>query len=380
MNTETHHLFIDFKAAYDTIIREELWGIMVQYGFPNKLIRLLNATLQGVTCCVKVQAVCSQPFESTVGLRQGDGLSTKLFNIALEGVVRRSGVEVSGSIFQKSAQLLGFADDIDIVGRNTRSITDAYLRIEKEANRIGLHINEDKTKYLMMCPSQRTRDLVGNHLAIGNKRFEVVNEFTYLGTLVDDKFNTNLEIKRRIVSAQRAVYGIGHLLSSKNISRSTKFTLYKTLIRPVAIYGAESWNTTTADEERLGVFERKVLRRIIGPLQIEPGVYRIRYNQELYQEFRDPDIVSVVKHRRLSWAGHVVRREEDSPQQLTFEGEFRDGKRTCGRLKNLWKDAVDNDSKVLGLTNWQKEAKDRAKFQKFLEAVKVRSRTERPAK
>jgi hypothetical protein len=48
MNTETLHLFIDFKYAHDTINREEFWAIMTQYGFSYKLIRLLEATLQGV--------------------------------------------------------------------------------------------------------------------------------------------------------------------------------------------------------------------------------------------------------------------------------------------------------------------------------------------
>lgn len=380
MNTEILNLFIDFKAAYDTINREELWGIMVQFGFPYKLIRLLHATLSGVMCCIKIQGSLSSSFESTIGLRQGDALSTTLFNIALEGVVRRSGVETSGSIFNKSSQLLGFADDIDIIGRNIRSLTDAYSRLEREANKIGLRVNEDKTKLLMICPSERTKSLVGTHLEIGDKKFEVVGEFCYLGVLVDERFNTSLEIKRRILAAQRAFYGVKHLLSSKRINRRAKFTIYRTLIRPVAIYGAESWNTTAEDEEKLAVFERMVLRTIIGPVKVEDDVYRSRYNHELYQIFREPDIVKVSKHRRLSWAGHVARREENHPIAKSFKGEFRDGKRSRGRRKNSWMDAVRKDSAEFGLGNWQREAQDRTKYRQSLDAVMARTRAERPVK
>jgi hypothetical protein len=300
-----------------------------------------------------------------------------LFNIALEVVIRRSGVEKSGSIFTKSIQLLAFADDIDIVARNIRAVKDAYLKLEKEANRMGLRVNEEKTKFLMVCPSERTKNLVGSYLQVGDKRFEVVTEFTYLGSLVDDQFNTSKEIQRRIVSASKAFYGIKHILRSKNILRNTKFELYKTLIRPVAIYGSESWNTTEEDENRLGVFERKVLRTIIGPVKISDERYRIRYNHELYQIFRDADIVATVKQRRLSWAGHVVRREEDRPVMQVFKGDFRDGKRSRGRPKNSWKEAVDRDSVEFGLTNWQKEAKDRARYKNFLNSVKARTRAER---
>jgi len=119
-NTETHHLFIDFKAAYDSIDRDELWEIMVEGDYPHKLIRLLKATLDGSKCCVKIGGQLSELFKTVKGLRQGDENSTKLFNILLEGVVRRSGIDTKGSIFTKSVQLFAYADDIDIVARSLR--------------------------------------------------------------------------------------------------------------------------------------------------------------------------------------------------------------------------------------------------------------------
>ena len=134
MNCETHHLFIDFKAAYDTIIREELWLILAELELPNKLIRLLRATMCGVMCCIKIQGSFSEFFESKGGLRQGDSLSTTFFNLALEGIMRRSEVNQGGTIFNKLVQLLGYAYDIDIIGRNIRAIKDAYMKLETEAN------------------------------------------------------------------------------------------------------------------------------------------------------------------------------------------------------------------------------------------------------
>lgn len=374
MNTETDHLFIDFKQAYDTIDREQLWGIMVEFGFPFKLIRLLKATLTDVKSCVKVDGQLSEAFDSEIGLRQGDGISTMLFNIALEGVIRRSKIETGGSIFVKSTQVLAFADDIDIIGRNIRAVKDAYCKLEKEANKIGLQVNVDKTKFLMVCPSMRTVELVGSHLEIEGKGFEVVNEFPYLGALMDNKFCTSKEITRRIITAQRAFYGLKHLLRSKNVTRKTKFAMYITLIRPVAIYGSESWNTTEEDLRQLGVFERKVLRTVIGPLRMSEGQYRIRYNHELYRIYNEPDIIAVVKHRRLSWAGHVMRRGDNEPVLMAFKGEFSDGKRSRGRQKNSWTEAVNKDSASFGLEDWRKTAKSRKQYRNFLDSVKARSR------
>jgi hypothetical protein len=67
-----HHLFIDFKAAYDTITRNGIYVIMVELDFPATLIRLTTATLTTVKCCVKIQKDCSDHFETQEGLRQGD--------------------------------------------------------------------------------------------------------------------------------------------------------------------------------------------------------------------------------------------------------------------------------------------------------------------
>jgi hypothetical protein len=60
---------------------------MSELNFPTKLIRLTKATLTIVTCCVKIQNDCSELFETRQGLRQGEVLSTLLFNIVLEGIV-----------------------------------------------------------------------------------------------------------------------------------------------------------------------------------------------------------------------------------------------------------------------------------------------------
>jgi hypothetical protein len=89
-NITTDHLFIDFKAAYDTIIRNEIYVGMSELNFPTKIIRLTKATLTIVTCSVKIQKDCFVPFKTRQGLRQGDVLSTLLFNVVLEVIERRA--------------------------------------------------------------------------------------------------------------------------------------------------------------------------------------------------------------------------------------------------------------------------------------------------
>ena len=87
---ETHHLFIDFKTAYVKVNRNQLYKAMLEFGIPPKLVRLIQATMEGTTAKVKVQNELSENFHILNGLRQGDALACILFNIALEKIIRGS--------------------------------------------------------------------------------------------------------------------------------------------------------------------------------------------------------------------------------------------------------------------------------------------------
>ncbi|XP_052561955.1 uncharacterized protein LOC120429290 [Culex pipiens pallens] len=131
-NLQTHHLFIDFKASYDSVKRKELWKIMLEHGFPAKLIRLIRATLDGAISSVRIANETSEAFVTLDGLKQGDALSNLLFIIALEGAARRAGVQRNGTLITKSHMLLGYADDIDIIGIDRRSARAGEVCLKEE--------------------------------------------------------------------------------------------------------------------------------------------------------------------------------------------------------------------------------------------------------
>ena len=119
---------------------------MSELGISAKLIRLCRMTLRS---SVKVGKDLSEPFDTVRGFRQGDPLSCDVFNFHMESVLRKARVPRNGIIFYKSVQLLAYAYDIDIIGHTMRDVTAAFSAIEQESAKMGLAVNNSKTKYML---------------------------------------------------------------------------------------------------------------------------------------------------------------------------------------------------------------------------------------
>ena len=108
----------------------------------------------------------------------------------------------------------------------------------------------------------------------------------------------NIVITGLVVSLNIAVNNtLSQKIQHKKISHSVCHLLiiYKTLMKPVLMYGPETW---VLSKLRFGVFERKILRRIYGPI-CEGTAWRSRYNEELYHLYDETDLVTTVRITRL---------------------------------------------------------------------------------
>lgn len=363
----TYHLFIDYVQAYDKTKRKELLVVMKELGFNLKLLRLVRATFNGTRCRVKIQNEFSDPFDIDEGLRQGDELSTLLFNVALEGAMRRAGIQTSRTLATNIVQILGFADDIDIASRTHTGVEETFTKLEVESEKLGLMINENKTKY-MKTNSNTIRQQDGDIININGHKFEVVDEFVYLGALIRADTDVSQEIMRRIMAANRCFYGLQRHLRSNLLTRETKLRIYKTLIRPVLLYGSESWPLTRKDENLLLTFERKVLRAIFGA-KCDNGTFRRRCNFELENDLGEANVVGTVKVNRLRWAGHVARMESTRAPLILLDND-PEGRRGRGRPKLRWIDCVLADLRTLKVQNWRSTAQDRRSWNSILDQAK----------
>lgn len=347
-------IFIDFTKAYDSLDRKRIWKVMEKQGIPKKLIKMASLSVQDSKCKVKVEGQVSEAFSVDTGVRQGDGISPILFNIALEEALQKVKSSEVGIKIGKKINILAFADDVAILAHTKQDLEDLVRILIEETKKAGLEINDRKTKY-MQCGRRDDQEEDNEVLQIENHVFQKVNNFTYLGVLLTNDNNEELEITNRLNAANRSLHACNKILSSKLLSRNTKVRVYKTIIRPTLMYGSECWVMSKKSEKRLVTFENKILRKIYGPTQ-EDGFWRIRHNFEIRELYKDPDITAEVKSRRIRWAGHVLRREHGTTLSSVLRND-PEGRRPPGRPKLRWKDQVRRDLRKLGRN--EDQAQDR---------------------
>jgi hypothetical protein len=212
-NKNINLVFVDFKQAYDNIIRNKLWNNLKRLGIPTKIVILIKLCNNNTNCIVRVQGELSESFEVVKGLRQDDALSLVLLNLALESVIRRISqrqpMEVNGN-----HTLLTYACDIIILGDTNQDIVNSLSNLMKECKHMGLLVNKEKTKYMYMTREVRSvKDELD--LQVDRISFQQVHDFKYLGVNINNKNCMHNEIKLRLQAGNGCYFALLHLLKSK---------------------------------------------------------------------------------------------------------------------------------------------------------------------
>jgi len=222
-------IFVDFKQAYDSVNRQQLWIALRNFGIPEKLVKMIEICNSNTYCEVRYQGELSPQFEVQSGLKQGDVMFPILFNLALEKVIRDIPMNHEMELNDRNI-MLAYADDIVILGDTKNDIVIKVTeKLIESSHRMNLVINDNKTKYLVM-----TRHMVNTAaLKVDPYTFEQVDEFKYLVVDMNTKNNMHNEIQLRISNANKAYFSKNKMLSSRLLSKTTKEKLYTSYLKPI---------------------------------------------------------------------------------------------------------------------------------------------------
>jgi hypothetical protein len=183
-------------------------------------------------------------------------------------------------------------DNIDNI-KNTETLNDT-------SKEVGLEINVEKTKYMLLSRLQNTDP---NHdIKIEIRSSENMSQFRCLGTTVTSQNFIQDEIKRRMNSGNACYHSAQNLLSSRLLSKKVRIRVYKTIILSVVLDGCETWSLALREEHSLKVFENRVLRRIFGLKRDEvTGGWRNCITKELRNLYSSPNIIRIIKSGGQYW-------------------------------------------------------------------------------
>jgi hypothetical protein len=183
------------------------------------------------------------------------------------------------------------------------SLTETYNRVR---------VDKNVSDRFPIGNGMKQGDALNHSVRMDNSTVERVEEFKCLGTTLANQNAIAEEIKSRLRSGNACYYSVQKRLSSRLLSKNLKIKIYRTIILPVVLYGCETWSLTLRKERKLRVFENMVLRRIFGPRRDEvTGDWRRLHNKEINVLYSSPNIMRVIKSRRMRWAGHVARMGEE---------------------------------------------------------------------
>ena len=357
-------LFIDFEKAFDSVHRESLWYIMKSYGIPDKIIRTIKEIYKGFKCSVIDQGETSEWFEIKSGVKQGCVMSGFLFLLVIDWIMRKTTADKARGIrwnFNTVLEDLDFADDIALLSSKFSDLDEKTQKLTTEAERIGMKLNPKKCKTLR---SQQTKNK--ELITLYDQKIEDVDKFTYLGAVMDKEGGGSCDIKNRIQKARGTFHRLRNIWYARGIGRKTKIHLYKSLVRPVLLYGCETWKLTNIEEKKLNTVEHQCLRKIL----------KIRWqsktsNKTVNEIANTRNISCEIRRRRWTWIGHTLRRERDNNSYIALQWA-PEGKRTRGRPKTTWRRTTERERNQQGWTSWnvaRTAAKDRKGWKNSVEAL-----------
>jgi hypothetical protein len=339
-------VFLDIRAAFDSIDRTTLWNCLTKNGVPNKFVNMLKALYDGTSGNVRVYKQLSASFPIASGVRQGCPISPFLFNFAIDDIlgaalsrVENGGVDLLPG---RRVQDLDYADDIVVCGEDTKAVQATLDSLVTEVNRYGMQFSSVKCKVLLQDWTAATPSLT-----LMNEPLEFVNQFTYLGSIISAGGDITSEVSSRISKARMAFAGLRHLWRRRDLSLRLKGRVYNASVRAVLLYGCESWPLRVSDIRRLTSFDHRCLRSI-SRVWWQQRVSNAELRRRVFGDTHNKELGYVIEFHRLRWLGHVLRMEEQRlPKRALFalpDGSWK--KRRGGQSLTWMRNMKDRTSRL----------------------------------
>ncbi|MES9883146.1 MAG: reverse transcriptase family protein [Sedimenticola sp.] len=254
--------FIDYKKAFDTVDHYKLWRRMIKSGITGKLFQVINSMYKNIRLAIRHSNETSDFYKCSTGLLQGEALSPFLFSLLINDLeldlMHNSCPSIN--IEEINIFILMYADDTVLLAESAAGLQTIINQLDNYTTEWGLTINVAKTKVLVFRKSWQLRK--EEKWFYKGTEIEIVNQFCYLGIMLNynGKFNTTQ--KHLAEQARKAQFNLMKVIKQSNFNVTTMLDLFDTYLAPILNYGSELWGTNKAPEiERV---HTSFIKRILG--------------------------------------------------------------------------------------------------------------------
>ncbi|CAH8613024.1 unnamed protein product [Schistosoma curassoni] len=258
-NSSLYINFIDYEKAFDSVDRTTLWKLLRHYSVPQKIVNVIQNSYDGLNCKIVHGGQLTKSFEVKTGVRQGCLLSPFLFLLVTDWIMKTSTSEGKHGIqWTSRMQLddLDFADDLALLSQTQQQMQEMTSVVAASAA-VGLNIHKGKSKIL------RYNTACTNPVTLDGEDLEDVKTFTYLDSIIDGHGGSDADVKARIGKASAAYLQLKDIWNSKQLSTNTKVRIFNTNVKTVVLYGLETWRITKAIIQKMQMFIKSCLRKIL---------------------------------------------------------------------------------------------------------------------
>nr|VZI27138.1 unnamed protein product [Spirometra erinaceieuropaei] len=278
MRTHLYPTFVDLTKAFDTVNREGLWKIMQIFGCPKRFTQMVRQPHDGMMARVTDNGAVSEAFAVTNGVKQGCVLApthcSLMFSAMLMDAYRdeRPGIRIDyrtdghllnqrrmhfqSRVTTTTVHELLFADDCALNNTSEVEMQRSMGLFSAACENFGLVINTQKTVVMHQPPpNTATASSAPPQISVNGTQMQVVENFPYLGSTLSSNTKIDDEVDNRISKTSQAFGRLqSTVLNRHGLQRNTKLKIYKAVILPMLLYGAESWTVYTRQARRLNQF------------------------------------------------------------------------------------------------------------------------------
>ena len=250
--------FIDYAKAFDCVDHNKLWKILKEMGMPDHLTCLLRNRYAGQESTVRTGHGTTDWLQIGKRVLQGCILSTCLFNLYAEYIMRNTGLEEAQAgikIAGRNINHLRYVNDTTLMAESEGELKNLLMKVKEESEKVGLKLSIQKTKIMASGPITSWE--------IDGETVETAADFILGGSKLTADGDCSHDIKRCLLLGRKVMTNLDSILKSGDITLPTKVCLVKAMVFPVVMYGCESWTIKKAECQRIDAFELWCWRRLL---------------------------------------------------------------------------------------------------------------------